>query len=271
MAKTTFVRFNSTAELSAVLNATEIQKGWDNYYGKPITRRDAKKQKDWCGEVWGDALELLSRGDAEKASRIKAEGEILAKNSTGKAPEIKLDVWGCVPSVPNYLRGVPTNMMRVVKTPRYKPVVDIYVDSTIYDGISEKAVAEKAAMVANVITATELAGVRVNLFATCGIREGYDGTYYGICVKVKDATAPLNLLNIAFPICSRAFCRSIFVGWMERFIDHEVDCYGKPMKGADVQDKFKIDGLVLSIRDMVDNYWDLPKLTTKVNNYINKK
>lgn len=262
-----FKSYESVKQLATELRDAKQCKVWEE---DSLFERGEDFQRSWCGETLRDAFSLLDTGDAKRAAKIKAQGEILAENTTGKMPQIVTSVQGCIPNVPNYLRGVPNNMMRVIKEPRLKPIIDLYVDSTIYDGISVDEVARKAAIIANVITATELEGVRVNLYATCGVQDTYrDNKCYGICVKIKDADSPLNLLNVAFSICNRAFCRAIFCRWMECNISsHRMEGYGRPMKGEAVKNEFKLDGLLLSIRDLVDKHAGLEDVTKMMNEYL---
>lgn len=267
MAKNVVIMYQSVAELSAALDTMPIKEAWKK---DTIFSNTEKWLKDWCGETPTDARKKFDTGDIDNARKIKAEGEILNEAKGGMMPKIELGVYGCIPSVPNYLRGVPTNMMRVVREPRRNPVIDIFVENSIYDGIDTKKVAQKAAIIANVITATEMAGVRVNLW-TVNTADDCSGDKYACIVKIKDAQSPLNLLNIAFPCCNRAMHRSIFLMWLERMSDKRLSGYGRPMKGKEVEKEFNLDGVVLSMRDMVDNGWGIENVTNKINEYLKTK
>lgn len=261
--------YQSVAELSTALDAMPIKKAWKN---DTVFSNDNKWLKDWCGETPEDARKKFATGDAENARKIKAEGEILNEAKGGTMPKIELGVYGCIPSVPNYLRGVPANMMRVIREPRRNPVIDIFVENSIYDGIDVDKVAQKAAIIANVITATEMAGVRVNLWTVNTADDNWRNSgKYACIVKVKDAQSPLNLLNIAFPCCNRAMHRSIFLMWLERMSEERIVGYGRPMKGGEVKKDFNLDGVVLSMRDMVDNGYGINEVTREINEYLKTK
>lgn len=266
---TEMVVYNSIPELYDHIHTAKRNKAWE---GDSIFDNSESYLKSWCGELPDEAMEKLFKGDADAAKKIKAQGEILNEAQGGTMPKIEVGVYGCIPSVPNYLRGVPANMMRVVREPRRNPVIDIYVENSIYDGIDTDRVARKAAIIANVITATEMEGVRVNLYAVNTSHDHHDtGKAYAMVVKIKDADAPLNLLNIAFCVCNRAMHRSVFTRWLERHADNRVQGYGAPMRGDNVKNTFGIDGIVLSIRDMVDNCWGINEVTNKVNEYLKNK
>ena len=266
---TEMVVYNSIPELYDHIKNTKRNAAWE---GDSVFDNSEYYLKDWCGELPNEAMEKLFKGDADAAKKIRAQGEILNEAQGGTMPKIEIGVYGCIPSVPNYLRGVPANMMRVVREPRRNPVIDIYVENSIYDGINVDRVAEKAAIIANVITATEMAGVRVNLYAMNTSHDHHDtGKAYAMVCRIKDADAPLNLLNIAFCVCNKAMHRSIFLMWLERHANNRVSGYGAPMRGDNAKNTFGIDGIVLSIRDMVDNYWGIEQVTNKINEYLKNK
>ena len=266
---TEMVVYNSIPELYDHLNNTKRKSAWEN---DSIFDNCDGYLKSWCGELPDEAMEKLFKGDAEAAKKIKAQGEILNEAQGGTMPKIEVGVYGCIPSVPNYLRGVPANMMRVIREPRRNPVIDIYVENSIYDGIDVDKVAEKAAIIANVIYATEMEGVRVNLYSVNTAHDSHDTQKaYAMVVKIKDADAPLNLLNIAFCVTSRAMHRSIFLKWLERHADNRVTGYGRPMRGNEIEPTFGIDGIILSMRDMVDCYMGIDDVTRKINEYLKTK
>ena len=202
-----FMRYQSVAELSGALRDAQPLKVWRNSWERVRRDMSDKDCKKFAGETFADAFELLDKGDSKRAAMIKAEGEILNEAQGGTMPKIEIGVYGCIPSVPNYLRGVPANMMRVVREPRRNPIIDVYVDTGISWNTKLKDAAIATAKIANVVTAVEMSGVRVNLYAVFGTKEDNDAA--GFCVKIKEANSPLNLLNIAFPMTNSAFCRVV--------------------------------------------------------------
>lgn len=266
-----YKEYGSVAELSSALQTSlKPYASWDSI---AMSKRSKEYQRDFCGATYEEALELLSIGDPEKAAQIRAEGEILAEKTSGAVPRIHTGVIGCVPCVPNYLRGVPNNMLYIKREPQQKPIIDIYVVSSIYADINERKVAEKAAMLANIITATEQAGVRVNLYACAGTASSYgtDSNYFGFSVKLKEANSPLNLLNIAFCICNKAFCRSISLRWLECVSKRKIGGHGYPMRAEPFKKEFNTRGLVLSVRDLVDYNVEFSALEQTINNYIKEQ
>jgi len=256
-------RFSSVSELSEALANGKVLKYQDN----PVSKRRAERHKSWAGRTLQEAYDLLAYGDAKAARKIKAAGEILS-SETGGAPTIETSVVGCVPCVPNYLMGVPKQMLKVTREPRKTPIIDIYLDTAIWDGIEVDKAARAAAKIANVIAATELAGVRVNLFAMVASEK--NGNKCAMVVKLKDDDAPLNLLNVAFPLTDAAFCRCIYLDYVDKYFDAPLDCYGSVMSGDRVQQEFNLEGLVFSIGDMINRDQSIKQIADRVNEYIKK-
>lgn len=259
--KKVIVEYKSVAEMSATLLNAEPLKCWDGYAQK------YKNNPDWSGEEFDAAFKKLLNGDQANAAKIKAQGDILAKGKGKGVPQFELSVRGCLPSVPNYLRGVPKNMLNVRREPRHKPVIDMFVDSSIYDGIDVDKVAAFSARLANVIAATERAGVRVNLYNACIGKDGHD--VYGYVVKIKEASSPLNLLNIAFPIMNRAMCRVVFIHWIDTHIDRFIFGHGSVTEGYKVKEAIGRDGVYFSTHG--DLNLSIEGIANRVNEYLKNK
>lgn len=264
-----FMRYESVAELSAALRNAEPLQVWKDSWERVRKGMSDEECKKFAGETFADAFELLDKGDAKRASLIKSEGEILNEAQGGMMPKIEVGVYGCIPSVPNYLRGVPTNMMRVMREPRRNPIIDVYVDTGISYATKLKDAAIATAKIANVITAVEISGVRVNLYAVFGVKHGYDAV--GFAVKIKEANAPLNLLNIAFPMTNSAFCRVVSLHWQECNLNEAWSGHGYLMSANKVADTFGLDGLTLSVQEVVNNNTSVDGIAKKFNEYLKNK
>lgn len=260
----TIGRFNSIAEFAASL-ANEPQPNWRNTC-EDISSWSESRQREWAGASLREASDILVKGDAEAAAKIKAEGNIIAKKRGTGAPNLETSVVGCVPCVPNYLRGIPKTMLKIDRKYPKKPVIDVYVDTTIWDGIDLSRLAEAAAKIANVIAATERAGIRINLYAMCGCKR--DGHHAALFVKIKDSRAPLNLLNIAFPLTHRAFCRMCFLRWHHGASNKRFSNNGSVMSGNEIRNTFGVKGVLLSTSDIVRYGTSVDSIATTINSYI---
>ena len=257
-------QFEGTGALHLYLTTTPRRK---EVWGERTVVDNDNYMKKWAKCTIEEGLELLDKGDKKAAAKIKAEGEILAEANSGARLNIVPAVVGCLPCVPNFLRGVPTSMLKVVNTPREMPVIDIFVCVSVYDGINTKKVAEKAAMLANVITATEISGVRVNLWAVSGMLHD-NGNRYGFIVSIKDADAPLNLLNIAFALTNMGFSRTLSLLYLEQVCEERDGGYGIPLSAKAAKEAIGRDGLYFSIKDMVMEDEQLKHIEQRVNEYL---
>lgn len=259
--------YNSVAALAATLEGEPL-------VNNAISTRSERNLLAFAGvSTIAEAKKLFEEGDAKAAAKIKAAGDIIAPPKDRK-PQLRNSVVGCLPNVPNYIKGVPTAMYQIHTTARKKPVVNIYVEATIYDGIDEKALASKCNMLANTIAATELAGYRVNLFAVCTCQsDKRTKNMCGLCVNIKEADAPLNLLNIAFPLTNKAFCRAIFTRWIDVNADFDASgkysFYGNTCTTNDVKTAFNINGLLLSMINLVRYDTKQSELEKQINDYLN--
>ena len=264
-----FMRYESVAELSNALRNAEPLKVWTDSWERVRKNMSDVECKKFAGCTFAEAFELLDKGDAKRAAMIKAEGEILNEAQGGMMPKIEVGVYGCIPSVPNYLRGVPTNMMRVIREPRRNPIIDVYVDTGISYGTKLKEAAIAAAKIANVITAVEMSGVRVNLYAVFGTKKGSDAA--GFAAKIKEANAPLNLLNIAFPMINPAFCRIVSLHWQECNSDKVWGGHGNLMSAKRIAETFELDGLTLSVQEVINSCSSIENIANKFNEYLKNK
>lgn len=254
-------RYESVEAYASSLSEHEPYDEWKEYgLASEGTRRG------WYGCSMDEAVKLLSKGWATGAKAIKTNVDIICKGGK-RVPRLYNSVVGCVPNVPNYLMGLPKQMMQVRTEHRHKPVIDVYVGTDIYDGIDTDEVSMAAAKIANVVTSIEKSGVRINLYTVSAI-DGQDGNNYLQITKIKDSRAPLNLLNIAFPLTHRAYCRRINLRWMETHIDHRLSGYGRPLGESEITDILNNKGVFFNIIDIVGRRTSIEEMTSKVNEYL---
>jgi hypothetical protein len=269
----TFKTYSSVADFAATLNGETI-----NSYCKKskegIEYFSKARLLSFAGVSSVDeAKELLVGGDATAAAKIRAAGEIL-KPREGHSPIMRPAVAGCIPNIPNYLRGVPTQMFQIKNNSRQRPIVDLYVDTTIYDGIDTRKLAEKSAIIANAIAATELAGYRVALWTLAAIKSIKDD--YACCaVNLKEADSPLNLLNIAFPLLNKAYSRALCTTWIEKNVKYSMKyrtaVYGCVMRVQEIKDAFNIEGIFLSMSTAVNEDYSQERIEKEINDYLSNR
>lgn len=199
----------------------------------------------------------------------KRKGGHLGFAAKESKPRLRSAVVGCLPNVPNYLRGVPTQMYNVVSTARKKPVINIIVEAAIYDGINETALAQKCNALANAIAAVELAGYRINLFAAAASHTyGKSEKVCGFVVNIKEADAPLNLLAVAFPLMNKAFCRAIYMRWVDVNVPFQMPNYGYVCRQTQIKENINVEGVFFSLSELVDRNKTEVDITNTINEYI---
>lgn len=267
----TFKTYNSVAELSAALSGKVINE-YTAKYNRDFASGTERENKSFAGvSGLAEAQKLLVYGDAKAAQKIKAVGDFKAPEKENK-PILTTGVVGCLPHIPNYLRGVPNSMMQIKSNARKKPIINIFVECTINDGINTTELAKKCAIIANSIAAIELNGYRINLNAICG--SGNSRNKAGFCVNIKKADAPLNLLNIAFPLTNKAFCRAIYLRWADTNVKSPLDSswavYGSILDKSEIKKKLNIDGLFISMVELVRHDTTQKELEKEINKYLSE-
>lgn len=260
--------YKNLSELNNELDK-DTYKDWSDHE-ETIDKRTSSHQKKWAGALLPEARQMLANGWAEGAAKIKAAGKIVARDSESRGtPRLKSAVIGCVPNVPAYLMGVPKQMLRIDTLHRHKPVIDVYVSAVINAGIDVDELTRSAAKVAGIVTAIEKTGVRVNLFVVEGIENNEETNSWCVVTKIKDSRAPLNLLNIAFPLTHRAFTRSIFLRWEETHIKTHMWGYGRVMKECELKREYpQLKGLFYSLIDITEQKTPLEQLVRQANDYL---
>lgn len=164
---------------------------------------------EWYGtKTYEEAVDFCLRGDKESAKLINecylppaARGGIVNKHT------YRRNVVGCTPIVPAYNLGLPLNMLQRIKTIQRAKIVNFVVNVGVLGGVSAELVIKASAKIAAIISSLELSGVRVQLYVSNIARENKQKL--GFCVKIKNSGAPLNKMQIAFPLINPAFQRRL--------------------------------------------------------------
>lgn len=256
--------YNSTKEMVDDLEAKQPKQAWQ---GRCVSDYNSKQRNEWAGCSWEQAVNMMKDGDVEGAALIREAGKISVPK-TGGQPVTRLSVRGCLPSVPNYLRGVPTNMIDVKREPRKQPVINLYLNCIISASVSRKDAAEAARKIAGVVKLVEVKGVRVNIFS--GMINIFGGTAFSCWTKIKDSSAPLNLVNIAFALTHPAFLRRICFAWIERYSEKYDSGYGwvRSFKQLEQEAGLKYEGVKIDLQEVILDKWSEEKISSIFNQYM---
>ena len=167
-----------------------------------------------------DALDLMAKGWEEGANKIeKGLKEVLKSESTHISTRQRsvYDVIGGNASVPRYLQGVPTNMIRQVRQPVKEKIVDVNIDICFPSSTTQEEMIQNCIAQLQKVVNLENSGVRTNVYVC---RMGADSDVSELIrICVKKSTERLNVLKIAFPCAHPSMLRRLIFACEERSTD----------------------------------------------------
>ncbi len=167
---------------------------------------------------YADATDLMRFGDRKnfeslnreikKVTRLKGSGEqvrMIAEKS----------VVGCLPIIPAYLSGLPTNMLNIRRQKVVNNKVLNIVYSTVVDWTwSTDNIIKAGAALLSAINSIEKQGYRVNLYAV-NLLNTSKGEKFGTLIKIKSSDEYLDLLKCAYPLINPSFIRRHLAKYIE--------------------------------------------------------
>lgn len=120
--------------------------------------------------------------------------------------EIKRDLVGISPSVPDYLAGNPLSMWNIQHNPEYR-CIDVCVNLSCNYRTTEEQIYNRGVIVQSLIDALQYKGygVQLNAFYASTFSKEVLIAYFGL----KNANERLNLKRAYFPLCNPAFIRRL--------------------------------------------------------------
>lgn len=163
-----------------------------------------------------EASKLCKYGDKELASYILQQS--LKFDNVDTLNKIKRstinDVVGFMPNVPNYVIGIPTNMIRDNRNIINSKVINIFISISAAWHISKEDIKERCAKYVAAINILEEQGYRCNVY-TGAVGTNRDRIYNLLVIKIKSDREPLNLTKMAFPLAHPSMLRRLKFRWME--------------------------------------------------------
>lgn len=170
--------------------------------------------KSWCGvDSYEQALEYLENGYQPTVDKLKTQ---IKANLQGQSKRTTFhnDIVGYAPIVPLAVMGVPNAMINSRMKQIKAKVIDLYYDGTFNCGVDSSDIINTGAKVISVILELEQQGYRFNLYQ---IQSYTDSTSSDILsVKLKDASQPIDLKRISFPLTHTGFFRVIGFDWYSK-------------------------------------------------------
>ena len=244
--------FNSLSAFDKALNDRPIN---PVFKYKQSSQRDSEYGREFTTtKNYEEASELMLHGDSTNLSKLVAVDGVDLSQLRGykKVNRQQKSVCGGFPLVPVYLTGVPKNMLASKKIITKTKVINIIYNISVPSSLEASSIVKAGAKMVSIIRYLEKNGIRVNLYTIMATGDRKSGHKCAFFVKIKDAGAPLNLLNIAYPIINPSMLRRHVFKWLETIPTKipegdYLKVYGIPVLGAVIPDcaKKQVDGTVL--------------------------
>ena len=221
------------------------------------------KRGSWSGtNTYYDALHFLEFGWTVKSERLAKKLKIAKLNApTVARRKATPSVVGYVPIVPNYLAGIPLNMLDSKITKIKQKVVTINKDISYHAGYSENQIEDNSIKAFQIIQAVEASGIRCNLNVILGV----DFTRYGknvyqmiVKVRIKGSGEKLNISKTSFSLVNPGMLRRIMFRLIEtvpelKAADRGICTgYGTPVNATTLKANCEKNGQYYLSRDIQD-------------------
>lgn len=169
---------------------------------------------DWYGvDSYDQALEYMRTGYQPTVESMRG---VFKANKMGEGTRFSFrnEIQGFAPVVPLALKNVPNCMVNMMMKPIKAKVIDIYYDSTVVCSISSEKIIEAGQKLLGTIIEMERQGYRFNLYAVQNYSDSNDSDM--MIVRLKNASQPLDLKRVSFPLTHTAFFRVIGFDWYSK-------------------------------------------------------
>lgn len=233
---TFFKRFENINLLVSYLDNAKVSSAWRGEDEESQSTGNA----GWYGyDTYEESRDKLLHGDKELQQRLRGS-EKLDMNipCTGTRKQMCTGVVGFMPHVPNFLAGVPNDMIFVrEKQVKQKTITIVYNIACLGDSSGEEVTCASARIM-SAIMSVERQGYRCNLFVASSQRQKQCGQRCGFVVKIKDSGQHIDTLKMALPMISPAMNRRFgfrFRETMEGLSKYWVDSYGSSMTQSELK------------------------------------
>lgn len=162
-----------------------------------------------------EAINLCKYGDEELRKYIYEQN--LKFDNVDTCNKVKRstvnDVVGFMPNVPNYVMGVPVNMIRDNRTMINSKILNVFINVSAPWYVDKDDIKNTAAKYVCAINKLEEEGYRCNIYTGSSGKNGSKKNM--LVVKIKSDKEPMNLAKMAFPLCHPSMLRRLKFKWME--------------------------------------------------------
>lgn len=193
---------------------------------------------EWRGyDSYKQAREMILKGDANLAKKLRGTEKLdINIPCTGTKKKMCTGVAGFMPHVPNFLAGVPNNMIWVQEKKVSQPVITVVYNIGCLGNSSGDLVLQVSARIMSAIMSAERKGYRINLYVASAQTQG--SQCCGLVCKIKDSDQHIDTLKMAVPMISPAMNRRFGFRFRETMkgLSHGwVDGYGSSMGTYETQ------------------------------------
>lgn len=253
-------------ENEIILNVFPNISEYYNFVKNTPRRRGAEKssetnEKYFAGtDTLEEAYDLLLNTDDELYREFKEMKKIDVSKILGNVinrKSYKNDVVGFVPNVPNFIKGIPTNMINEVPKRLSQKILNIFLNIDCSAFVDKESMKEAGLKYVQIIDLLEKSGYRCNLYtgaSVCG-----NSNERGFCyIKIKTDREPFNIKKSIFPLAHPAMFRRTIFKWLE-CADFSYDLthngYGRPETNAKITKEYLEKLLKMNL--MVWNFQDV--------------
>ena len=176
-------------------------------------KADEYNDRSFVGATRDETYRMLREGYQPVVDALKKKVRV---GVVGKRFKRYDDVAGFQPIVPNAILGLPKSMINSSMMPMKQKVMDIYYEMTCSCSTDSDDLIKAGQKMLGVIMELEAKGYRFNLFVTQGYYDSNNGCDM-LCLKVKNASQPMDLKRMSFPIAHTAFFRGLGFEWYSKF------------------------------------------------------
>ena len=173
---------------------------------------------EWAGtESFKCAQTIMEEGDKEIQSKLEKAGVAKTRTKIAKMMpkrRIYADVVGFAPHVPNYIVGIPLQMINMQETYEPAKVVDIYYNCCASCGVSAEDLINAASKFMSACMILEAkTNIRLNIFVVEVAEKSRQ--VIAPTIRIKTAGQQFNTLKMAYPMCHPSMLRRHMFRWLE--------------------------------------------------------
>lgn len=210
-----------------------------------------------------EAVELFKNGWSDMSQKLTQRLKVKESETAVMTKRRNVyDVVGYQCSVPRYLQGVPTSMVRTVNTPVKQKVITLVKSIDYNGGTTTDQIVEESIKALQIVKKLEAQGYKINLDICLGTMKRKK---FMVRVRVKNASERLNISKLAFPLVHPSMLRRLMFRWIEVYPNITRDFvrgYGRPATSEQCRavlksNEYLLPNFVLKDISQINNIDDL--------------